>query len=77
MKNVIAITALILAGAASTASAATVNTVAEQAIHQYAPEADLSQLSDREVAVILNAINSDESRSEITSTVRALTKTAG
>ncbi|WP_323767458.1 hypothetical protein [Marinovum sp.] len=78
MKNVIAITALILAGAATTASAATVaNSVATQAIHQYAPDADLSQLSERQILVILNAINSDESRSEVSSTVRSLVNNAG
>lgn len=77
MKNVFAITALILAGVATTASAATVNTVNAQAIHQYAPEADLSSLSDTEVLLALNAINSGDSRSEITAQVRALTKTAG
>ena len=47
MKNIIAITALVLAGAATTASAATVaNSVAERTIQQYAPNADLSQLSE-------------------------------
>ncbi|AKO98127.1 MULTISPECIES: hypothetical protein [Marinovum] len=78
MKNIIAITALVLAGAATTASAATVaNSVAERTIQQYAPNADLSQLSERQILVILNAINSDESRSEVTSTVRSLVNNAG
>ncbi|WP_417524259.1 hypothetical protein [Marinovum sp.] len=77
MKNVLALTALVLAGVATTASAATVNAVNAQAIHQYAPEADLSSLSDTEILLALNAINSGESRAEVTAQVRALTNTAG
>lgn len=77
MKKFAVLTALILAGAASTASAMTFNTVTEQAIHRYAPDADVSQLSDREIAVIMNAINSGDSRAEITATVRSLANTAG
>ncbi|MCJ7872873.1 hypothetical protein Q4577_08785 [Marinovum sp. 2_MG-2023] len=73
MKNIIAITALALAGFATTASAMTQSTTGNlQQIERYAPNADLSNLSDERVALILATIHSGDSDSEVRSTVRSL-----
>lgn len=74
MKTFITFAALALAGAATSVSAMTLDSNANaRAIHQYAPTADLSQLSDREILVILNAINNGDSAGDVRQQVRALT----
>lgn len=74
MKKIVAITALALAGAATTATAMdTNNTAAAAAIRGYAPTADVTQLSDQEVLSILNVISGGGSQGEIRQFVRALT----
>ena len=69
MKALIATTALALtiAGAASASVDASV-------IQQYAPNADVSTLSDATVNTILSAIHSDESAAETRALVQALVK---
>ncbi len=77
MKTIIAITALALAGAATTASAMTMDTPANtRVIQQYAPNADLSTLSDREIAVLLMAISSTDGEGETRSYVQSLLRAA-
>ncbi|WP_417524260.1 hypothetical protein [Marinovum sp.] len=74
MRNVITLTALLLAGAATATSAMTLDTdMNARTIHSFAPAADVSRLTDREILVILNVISSGESNGETRDLVRALT----
>ncbi|MGY3439038.1 MULTISPECIES: hypothetical protein [unclassified Marinovum] len=73
MKKIIAIAALAIAGTATLASATTLDTTANAAaIHQYAPNADLSNLSDEKILAALSAASAGGSQGEIRTTVRAL-----
>lgn len=73
MKKLIAITALTLAGAATTASAMTLNNVGtETQIQRFAPGADISTLSDSEIRSILNVIHSGGSHSDRAAVVKSL-----
>ncbi len=78
MKKLIAITALAAAGFATTASAMTLNTVGnEREIQQYAPNADVSSLTDLQIRAILNQIHSGGSNSDISAVVKSLVMKAG
>ncbi|SHH58006.1 hypothetical protein [Marivita hallyeonensis] len=68
MKTLIATTALALTALAGAASASVDTT----AIQSYAPNADISQLSQAEVNTLLSVIHSGDSESEKRATVQAL-----
>jgi hypothetical protein len=68
MKTLIAATALVLTAFSASAM---VNT---SAIQHYAPNADLSTLSEAEVTILLSIIHSGDSESETRSAVKAMLK---
>ena len=68
MKTLIATTALVLT---AFSAAAMVDT---SAIQQYAPNADVSTLSDAEVNTILSVIHSGDSEGEKRAIIQALVK---
>lgn len=70
MKTLIATTALALTAFAGMASAAT----DASAIEQYAPNADVSVLSDAEINTLLSVIHSGDSEGEKRATVQAYLK---
>lgn len=73
MKKLIAISALALAGAASSVSAMTLDTVGnEREIQRFAPGADISALSDTQIRSLLNVIHSGGSHGDRAATVKSL-----
>ncbi|MDA7428581.1 hypothetical protein PGB28_08915 [Primorskyibacter aestuariivivens] len=73
MKKFIAITALALAGAATSASAMTLDTVGnEREIQRFAPGADVSALTDIQIRSLLNVIHSGGSHGDRAAVVKAL-----
>ncbi len=63
MKKLLALTAL--AASMATGATAMVNSTANLSeIQHYAPDADVSTLSDREISVLLNAIHSGDKEGE-------------
>jgi len=68
MKTLIASTALALTAVSASAMVDT------SAIDQYAPNADVSTLSDAEVNTILSVIHSGDSEGEKRATIQALVK---
>jgi hypothetical protein len=68
MKSLIAATALALTAVSASAMVDT------SAIDQYAPNADVSTLSDAEVNTILSVIHSGDSEGEKRATIQALVK---
>lgn len=78
MKKIIAISALALAGFATTASAMTLNTAGNtREIQRFAPNADIDGLTDLQVRSILNVIHSGGSFSDRAAVVKALVNQAG
>lgn len=71
MKTILASLAVATAVAVP-AHAATTTEAAQIKIERYAPNADVSALTDTQVASILNAINSQDSHSERSSIVESL-----
>lgn len=68
MKTLIATTALVLTAFSASAMVDT------SAIQQYAPNADVSTLSDAEVNTILSVIHSGDSEGEKRAIIQALVK---
>ncbi len=78
MKKLIAITALAVAGFATTASAMTQDTHGNTTeIQRFAPGADVSNLSDVQIRSLLNVISSGDSHSDRSSVVKSLLKQWG
>lgn len=73
MKKLIAITALALAGAATSASAMSLDTVGnEREIQRFAPDVDVSNLTDLQIRALLNVISSGGSHSDRAAVVKSL-----
>jgi len=70
MKMLFVLTAL-AASVATGASAMVNSTVNLSEIQQYAPNADVSTLTDREISVLLNVIHSGDKESEKSGFVRS------
>lgn len=68
MKTLITASALVLTAFAANASVDTAN------IERYAPNVDVSTLSEAEVNTILSIIHSDESAAEKSAVIQALVK---
>ena len=73
MKRTITTAAVVLAALTGAASAMIPDSQRDL-IQSYAPEADVSTLSDQEVASILSVIHSGDSEGEKRSYVRSVTK---
>ena len=70
MKTLIVMTAL--AASIATGASAMVNSTANlDEIQSYAPNADVSTLTDREISVLLNVIHGDDNEGEIAAFVRS------
>ena len=70
MKTLIVMTAL--AASIATGASAMVNSTANlDEIQSYAPNADVSTLTDREISVLLNVIHGDDNKGEIAAFVRS------
>ena len=73
MKKFIAITALALAGATTSASAMTLDTVGNTSeIQRFAPGADVSNLTDTQIRSIQNVIHSGGSHGDRAAVVKSL-----
>jgi len=73
MKNVLAITAIALTSLTGAASAMTLDTMANTAeIEWYAPNVDVSTLSDSTIRAAIQAIHSGDHEGEKRAQVRAL-----
>ncbi|ETX28275.1 hypothetical protein [Roseivivax isoporae] len=72
MKTLIASALVATAALAGGASAMTSTSAAEVKIQRYAPDADLSALSDAQIASLLNVVNGGDSRGETESKIESL-----
>ncbi|MGI9388498.1 MAG: hypothetical protein ACR2O1_00450 [Boseongicola sp.] len=76
MKKLLVLTAL--AALIATGAMATVNSPANlKKIQRYAPDADVSDLTNREISVLLHVINSSDNEGEKRSFVRSFFRKRG